>query len=181
MEQRSARLPVTQEVVGSNPIGDAFKRRGTQTGKATDDQTSFGARPPRHVCRFDSLPRYFLQTPNSQVVEPVDTRHSECRAHRGVRVQLSPWLLFRNNIAGATGVQLIVIRSVCSARYRDLQLQCKQHRGWASAQPGLISQDRRVRPPDPLLRWSSTQTEKRLGREPSDFVGSTPISTTSEV
>ena len=36
----------------------------------------------------------------------------------------------------------------------------KQHRGWASAQPGLISQDRRVRPPDPLLRWSSTQTGK---------------------
>ena len=28
---------------------------------------------------------------------------------------------------------------------------CKQRRGWASAQPGLISQDRRVRPPDPLL------------------------------
>ena len=27
----------------------------------------------------------------------------------------------------------------------------QQHRGWASAQPGLISQDRRVRPPDPLL------------------------------
>ncbi len=24
MEQRSARLPVTQEIVGSNPIGDAF-------------------------------------------------------------------------------------------------------------------------------------------------------------
>lgn len=37
---------------------------------------------------------------------------------------------------------------------------CKQRRGWASAQPGLISQDRRVRPPDPLLRWSSTQTGK---------------------
>ena len=36
VEQRSARLPVTQEVVGSNPIGDAFKRRGTQTGKATE-------------------------------------------------------------------------------------------------------------------------------------------------
>ena len=28
MEQRSARLPVTQEVVGSNPIGDAFKLNG---------------------------------------------------------------------------------------------------------------------------------------------------------
>ncbi len=27
----------------------------------------------------------------------------------------------------------------------------RQQRGWASAQPGLISQDRRVRPPDPLL------------------------------
>ena len=27
VEQRSARLPVTQEVVGSNPIGDAKGRR----------------------------------------------------------------------------------------------------------------------------------------------------------
>ncbi len=35
VEQRSARLPVTQEIVGSNPIGDARPRwRGTQTGKA---------------------------------------------------------------------------------------------------------------------------------------------------
>ena len=35
VEQRSARLPVTQEIVGSNPIGDALTtRRGTQTGKA---------------------------------------------------------------------------------------------------------------------------------------------------
>ena len=35
VEQRSARLPVTQEIVGSNPIGDARpKWRGTQTGKA---------------------------------------------------------------------------------------------------------------------------------------------------
>ena len=35
VEQRSARLPVTQEIVGSNPIGDARQlRRGTQTGKA---------------------------------------------------------------------------------------------------------------------------------------------------
>ena len=35
VEQRSARLPVTQEIVGSNPIGDARTRwRGTQTGKA---------------------------------------------------------------------------------------------------------------------------------------------------
>jgi hypothetical protein len=30
----SARLPVTQEIVGSNPIGDA-RQHGTQTGKAT--------------------------------------------------------------------------------------------------------------------------------------------------
>ena len=29
----SARLPVTQEIVGSNPIGDA-RQHGTQTGKA---------------------------------------------------------------------------------------------------------------------------------------------------
>ena len=40
---------------------------------------------------------------------------------------------------------------------------CKQRRGWASAQPGLISQDRRVRPPDPLLpkvEYASRQSSK---------------------
>ena len=41
----------------------------------------------------------------------------------------------------------------------------QQRRGWASAQPGLISQDRRVRPPDPLLHsagyanWQSGHVE----------------------
>ena len=58
-----------------------------------------------------------------------------------------------------------------------------QHRGWASAQPGLISQDRRVRPPDPLLQFDVygrvRKPVKRLGREPSDSAGSTPVSTTS--
>ena len=35
----SARLPVTQEIVGSNPIGDA-RRHGTQTGKAAKLKSS---------------------------------------------------------------------------------------------------------------------------------------------
>ena len=41
------------------------------------------------------------------------------------------------NIAGATGVQLTVIRSVCSARYRDLQLsmQTTTRMGQCSARP----------------------------------------------
>ena len=30
----NARDPVTVEIVGSNPIGDAITRRGAQTGKA---------------------------------------------------------------------------------------------------------------------------------------------------
>lgn len=35
VEQRSARLPVTQEIAGSNPVGNAFSNwHGTQTGKA---------------------------------------------------------------------------------------------------------------------------------------------------
>ena len=32
------------------------------------------------------------------------------------------------------------------------KLQTHTHCGWARSQPGLISQDRRVRPPDPLLQ-----------------------------
>ncbi len=55
--------------------------------------------------------------------------------------------------------------------------QCKQRRGWASAQPGLISQDRRVRPPDPLLtkvEYANRQSGKherlvilQVGRDPA--------------
>ena len=36
VEQRSARLPVTQETVGSNPIGDAEHGTVRQSGRATD-------------------------------------------------------------------------------------------------------------------------------------------------
>ena len=66
------------------------------------------------------------------------------------------------------------------------------HRRWASAQRGFISLTRRVRPPDRPSPQRLQQTaaaqiteagrvrklEKRPGREPGDFVGSTPTSVT---
>ena len=56
VEQRSARLPVTQEIVGSNPIGDARTRwRGTQTGKAATD--------PRYACVPDLRDRLWVRLP----------------------------------------------------------------------------------------------------------------------
>lgn len=46
---RSARHPVTVEIVGSNPIEDACLRRGTQSGKAAKLKTSWfvGSTPTR--------------------------------------------------------------------------------------------------------------------------------------
>ena len=53
VEQRSARLPVTQEIVGSNPIGDAFGGRvGAVRKQAKRPSSNLG------VCGFDSLLRY---------------------------------------------------------------------------------------------------------------------------
>ena len=77
-------------LAGSTPaLSTDSKCCGTQTGKAANFKRScLRVRLPPAVLRF----RY------SQVVEPVDTRHSECRAHRGVRVQLSPWLLFQKTL-----------------------------------------------------------------------------------
>jgi hypothetical protein len=54
---RSGRLPVTQEIVGSNPIGGA--RQGTQTGKAAKLK-------PSRLCRFDSDPCHSLETWSSR-------------------------------------------------------------------------------------------------------------------
>ena len=50
----------------------------------------------------------------------------------------------------------------------------------SEAQPGLISLDRRVRLPDPLLTadWVR-KLEKRPGREPGDSVGSIPTLVTT--
>lgn len=49
---RSARLPVTQEVVGSNPIGDALTTARYANRKSGEAQTFV------IVCGFDSLSRY---------------------------------------------------------------------------------------------------------------------------
>jgi hypothetical protein len=80
--------------------------------------------------------------------------------------------------AGLACAWLAVMRPVRPARYRGLQLD----RGWASAQPGPISLDRRVRHPDPPLEHDRVRKlAKRPGREPGDFVGSTPTSVTDNM
>lgn len=83
--------------------------------------------------------------------------------------------------AGVAGAQLALIRPTSPDRYRDLRLAISdQHRGWASAHRGLISLDGQVRLLDPLLSQHGRvrNQAKRRGREPRDFVGSTPTSVT---
>ncbi len=127
---------------------------GTQTGKAANFKRScLRVRLPPAVLRFKQASG---RTDRESAFNMSFTA-TEKWAMRGFRFRLACF-----NPAGATGVQLTFIRSVCSARYRDLQLRpssdlekpttwISQRCGWASAQPGLIRQDRRVRPPDPLL------------------------------
>lgn len=87
-----------------------------------------------------------LQTSDSQVVELAGTdaqdwsaQRSECPAGCGFRVQLSPWLL--STLSSETTMRV------------------------SQAHPGLISLDRRVRPPNPLLHsagyanWQSDEVE----------------------
>ena len=50
VEQRSARLPVTQEIVGSNPIGDAYMARYANPAERRISNV--------RGCGFDSLPCY---------------------------------------------------------------------------------------------------------------------------
>lgn len=52
VEQRSARLPVTQEIVGSNPIGDAFNNLARCANPAERRISNVRG------CGFDSLPCY---------------------------------------------------------------------------------------------------------------------------
>ncbi len=52
VEQRSARLPVTQEIVGSNPIGDADMARYANPAERRISNV--------RGCGFDSLPCYLI-------------------------------------------------------------------------------------------------------------------------
>ena len=60
---RSARLPVTQEIVGSNPIGDA-RKHGTVRQPAERPSSNLGA------CGFDSLPCYSSNMRRLGIGEP---------------------------------------------------------------------------------------------------------------
>ena len=55
------------------------------------------------------------------MVQLVDTRRSERRAHSGLGVRLSPWSLVLFT-AGAAGAQLALIRPVSPVRFRGLRL-----------------------------------------------------------
>ena len=99
---------------------------------------------------------------HSQVAESADARRLERRVHLDVGVQVSPWLLgllaiaqarasanFELNNAGATGVHPAFIRLVCSARYRDLQLDAAK-----TAHPGVAGGQ--------LLNLTRSQTGKAI-------------------
>jgi hypothetical protein len=103
-EQRSARLPVTQEIVGSNPIGDA--RQNGAVRKPVKRRSS--NLRDRLWVRF---PPVLLEEYTRDAQNVVPARACEFNSRLGYL-----------NIAGATGVQLAFIRPVRSARYRDLQL-----------------------------------------------------------
>ena len=86
-----------------------------------------------------------------QVAELGYTRRSERRARKGVRVRLSPWLLYCRCGRCPTGFH---------KAGEPGSIPGSATRGWASAQRSLISSDRRVRPPDPPR--PSTQTGKAV-------------------
>ena len=102
------------------------------------------------LARRVRFPHGLLQ---DQVVQLEDTRRSERRARKGLGVQISPWSLL--------GLQARQVPNWLRAPSEGWSGRCARFDtgacnletccGWASAQPGLISLDRRVRPPDPPL------------------------------
>ena len=118
---------------------------------------------------------YGLFGTTDQVVQLVDTRRSERRAHTGLGVRLSPWSLEMRCRRGwrQTGFH----KAGVPVRFRGLQLkliltqvgQCpvKAHN---LRQPGAT--------PGPATCGRVRKLEKRPAREAGDFVGSTPTSAT---
>ena len=102
------------------------------------------------LARRVRFPHGLLQ---DQVVQLEDTRRSERRARKGLGVQISPWSLL--------GLQARQVPNWLRAPSEGWSGRCARFDtgacnletccGWASAQPGLISLDSRVRPPDPPL------------------------------
>ena len=119
---------------------------GTQTGKAANFKRS---------CLRVRLPPAVLRFKQPSGGTSVDTQAPECRAphpKNGAACEFNSRLGYfskrhcRCDRCPTDRHEVGVLGSIPRPA-----TQCKQQRGWASAQPGLISQDRRVRPPDPLL------------------------------
>jgi hypothetical protein len=138
VEQRSARLPVTQETVGSNPIGDAQHGTVRQSGRATKLKPWWmGVRVPlvlleQHASAGHWRAQVAVTHPLPSCGGSTPSRRTDnmARSSNGsgyetlilvIRVRL-PYGLLNDFIAGATGVQSAFIRPMRSARYRDLQL-----------------------------------------------------------
>ena len=187
---RSARLPVTQEIAGPNPVeGAAVARRGTQRRQsgqaqtlvfagstpacATGERASAGHRraqlpvkqPARKAMQVQLLPGALSTWPvglsvsgcqllrlegpvrfrhgllDDQVAQRVDARRSERRAHSGIGSSTLPMVTY---LLQARQVPNWLSYGRC-ARFDTGACNC----GWASAQPGLISLDRRCATPGP--------------------------------
>ena len=164
---RSARLPVTQEIVGSNPIGDAALAR--YANRQSDEAQTFmivqvrllpasldqicvgwalaslsGRNPPAFgLWRFDSVPTHFSPRRGAMLVFAVSLSSSP------TRVRFPSASLERR--CGGTG-RHATLRTSCPAGVGvRISPSSLNHCGWASAHSGLISLDSRVRPPDPRL------------------------------
>ncbi len=108
---------------------------------------------------------------NGQVAQLEDARRSERRARKGLGVQISPWSLTHCR------------RGRCPTGFHKAgspgSIPGPAIRGWASAHPGLMSLDSRVRPPDPPLM---TGYANRHSGEVESLVpvGSIPTSVTDK-
>ena len=67
MEQRSARLPVTQEIVGSNPIGDARQHgavRKLEKRRSSNLRDRLWVRLPPVLLIYENMRRLGIGEPN---------------------------------------------------------------------------------------------------------------------
>ena len=216
----SARLPVTQEIAGSNPVEGALDNAGAVRKSAKRPSSNLGelrvrvppaplrtcagwalvslsgCNPPAFgLCRFNSCPAHFRHGPfvyrhrmpdprsgeagstparateHDQVAQLADARRSERRAAR----HGSSTLPLVTDRLQARQVSNWLSYGRC-ARFDTGACNC----GWASAQPGLISLDRRCATPGPATD-RVRKREKRRGREPRDFAGSTPVPVTEMI
>lgn len=127
-----------------------------------------------HAEKAGSIPARAARQ-DDHVVELADTRRSERRALAALGVRLSPWSLTHCR------------RGRCPTGSHKAGLPgsipgpatWKTCCGWASAHPGLISLDRRVRPPDPPR--PGTQIGIAARSRASWGVGSTPTSVTGMI